>query len=357
MMKTLIYRASKWAGAFRMARRATQRGVRILAYHGLALADEGRFRPQLFMEVGAFRQRMEYLVRSGYPVLSLGDAIEGLARDRVPAGATVITFDDGFYSSWKAAVPILEELKLPATIYATTYYCTKGTPVFRLAVQYLFWRTTRTALDLAGLGLAETGTIRFSDAASADELMWRIIRHAESQMEEHQRVQLSQELGRRLEVDYAEMVQKRILTLMTAEEIQEAARRGLDVELHTHRHCLPVEPALVCREIDQNRDVLRPLVGYTPRHLCYPSGVHLEEHRPVLEQLGVLSATTCDPGWNYADTPPLSLRRFLDGNHVPQIVFEAEMCGFSELLRRARSRVTRLVGRDNPDRLRARSTT
>lgn len=343
MVKNLIYHTCRWTGCFKVARRATRGAVRILAYHGFALCDEGRFRPQLFMDVDRFRERMEYLVRNDYPVMSLAEAVERLRRNNVPPGATVITFDDGFYSIWKLAIPVLQELKLPATIYVTTYYCMKGTPVFRLVVQYMFWTTTKRDLDLTGLGLEDAGRVRFPDAASADAIMWRIIHYAESKMEEDQRVQLSEELGKRLEVDYAEIVEKRSLTLMTKDEIQDAARAGVDIELHTHRHHLPVDRRLLCQEIEQNREVLEPLVGYKLRHFCYPSGIYSEEHRPVLEQLGVVSATTCDAGLNYANTPPLTLSRFLDGNHISQIVFEAEMCGFADLLRSARSRVERLV--------------
>jgi hypothetical protein len=45
---------------------------------------------------------------------------------------------------------------------------------------------------------------------------------------------------------------------------------------------------------------------------------------------------------NGAETPRLALRRFLDGEDVAQIEFEAEISGFAELARQARSRLRKL---------------
>jgi peptidoglycan/xylan/chitin deacetylase (PgdA/CDA1 family) len=350
MLKKLIYHICKWTGCFYVARRLTRGGLRILAYHGFALCDEMGFRPLLFMDAAVFRRRMEYLVRRGYPVLSLDDAVGRLRSRSLPPCATTVTFDDGFYSIWKLAVPVLRKLRLPATIYVTTYYCLKGNPVFRLVIQYMFWKTAAKELDINNLGLREAGKAYFPDARSANDLAGKIIRYAESQMNEDQRVRLCEELGRRLEVDYADIARNRFLTLMTRDEIREAHRAGVDIQLHTHRHALPDEAALVGREIENNREVLEPLVGRRLRHFCYPSGVYHKDHLRPLTEAGVISATTCDAGLNYPDTLPLALHRFLDGNNVSWIEFEAEMSGFSDLLRKARLRLTRLAhrGGDGP---------
>jgi peptidoglycan/xylan/chitin deacetylase (PgdA/CDA1 family) len=286
---------------------------------------------------------MEYLVYKGYHVLSLDKAVEYMRRKTLPSDATVITFDDGFYSIWKMAIPVLQELNLPGTVYVTTYYCLKNNPVFRLVVQYMFWKTTMTELDLTNLGLEQKGVVRFLDTISIKEIMWKIIKYAESQMEEDQRVRLCKELGNRLVVDYAKIVEKRFLSLMTKDEVRKAAEAGVDIQLHSHRHNLPLQPELVRKEIEQNREVLEPLIGYRPRHFCYPSGIYDKDHLCPLAEMGVTSATTCNNGFNSPDTPPLALFRFLDGNTTSRIEFEAEVSGFAWLLRIVRSRLVQLV--------------
>lgn len=343
MVKKLLYHICKWTGGFYLARRFTRQGLRILAYHGFALGDEIDFQPLLFMDTSVFRERMNYLLRQGYPVLSLDDAVERLQAGNLPDCATTLTFDDGFHSIWKMAVPVLNDLKLPATIYVTTYYCLKGNPIFRLVIQYMFWKTTTTELDLNDLGLPEPGKVHFPDAESLNELAWRIIRYAESEMDEEQRVRLCEELGKRLNVNYSAIVKNRFFTLMTKEEIREASRAGVDIQLHTHRHALPTEAKLIAKEIEDNRELLEPLVGRRLHHFCYPSGIHHKDHLHSLREAEVKSGTTCQAGLNYSDAPPLTLNRFLDGNNVSWIEFEAEMSGFSDLLRKARYRLTQFI--------------
>ena len=85
------------------------------------------------------------------------------------------------------------------------------------------------------------------------------------------------------------------------------------------------------REIQQNREFLEALVGKKLQHLCYPSGVWSKQPWSWLDSLGIISATTCDPGLNYSQTPHLGLYRFLDADSISQIEFEAELTGFSEL--------------------------
>ena len=48
---------------------------------------------------------------------------------------------------------------------------------------------------------------------------------------------------------------------------------------------------------------------------------------------GIVSATTCQVGFNDQTTDPLALYRFLDQDDLHDIEFEAELAGFSELLR------------------------
>ena len=66
------------------------------------------------------------------------------------------------------------------------------------------------------------------------------------------------------------------------------------------------------------------------------------------------TATTCEPGLNSPSTPRLSLHRFLDGEDITQIEFEAEVSGFTELLRSVRNGF-RLYSTDSMDTLPARS--
>lgn len=328
---------SKWFGLFYLARYLTRKGLRILAYHSFVLADEAQFRPGLFITPTTFHKRMRFLSRKGFPVLKLEQALNFLDQAALPPCATVITIDDGFYSTYSRALEVLHEFSLPATVYVTTYYLLKEHPIFRLVVQYMFWKTKKEQVDLSKLGISSVGQITFNKNEEKENILWEIIRYGETQCNEVQRLDILRELGKCLGVEYHNIEQCRLLSLINPEELQKMVKNGIDIQLHTHRHRLPLDACVVSQEIADNRATLEPLVKNSLQHLCYPSGVWSEKHWPWLEAAGILSATTCDPGLNYGNTPRLALHRFLDGEDISQIEFESEMFGYSELLRRVKS--------------------
>jgi peptidoglycan/xylan/chitin deacetylase (PgdA/CDA1 family) len=343
-LKAAFLQVSKSLGLFSLARFVTRRGLRILCYHGFALSDESDFRPKLFMRRETFEARMRYLSKQGYPVLSLQQACNALANGSLPDAAVAITIDDGFYSVLRCAVPILKERSFPTTVYVTSYYVQQQNPVFRLAVQYMFWKTSENELDTAGLKVPFSGVLPLRPDERKDKTMWEIISFAETHLEEHERSILAYELGTRLGIDYQAIQETRKLGLLSAQEIRDLATDGVDIQLHTHRHKLPEEQDLVDREISQNREFLEPLVSKKLQHLCYPSGIWSQQQWPWLDRLGIVSATTCAPGLNYAETPRLGLRRFLDGENISQTEFEAELSGFSEIFRWARGVPPAILG-------------
>jgi peptidoglycan/xylan/chitin deacetylase (PgdA/CDA1 family) len=83
----------------------------ILAYH--SLDDSGSV---ISTPPSLFKRQMEFLAGSGIPVAPLDQAI------RQP-GSLAITFDDGFHNLLDHAIPLLDRLKLPATIFVVGDYC------------------------------------------------------------------------------------------------------------------------------------------------------------------------------------------------------------------------------------------
>jgi peptidoglycan/xylan/chitin deacetylase (PgdA/CDA1 family) len=332
-----LYRSAKACGLFRVSEALARDKLRILCYHGFSFLDEHRFRPGLFHTPDVFARRLTYMKKAGYTSVPLGEAVSRLYSGKLGSKDLVITIDDGFYSTEALALPLLEEHGFTATIYVTTYYMQHQNPIFRLAIQYMLWKTSKPALDLSDL-LPLPGCAGPTTDNGANNWIWKVIWHGETALDETARVELAREIGRRLDVDYEELAATRRLSLMNETEVRDLARRGIDIQLHTHRHRMPVELDLVRREISDNRKALEPLTPLAPLHLCYPSGVWSVERWPALEAEGVLTATTCEPGLNGRHTPRYALLRFLDAQTTPQITFEAEVSGFAPLLRRTMGR-------------------
>lgn len=330
-LKNVFLQTCRALGVFGLCRRLTRKPLRILCYHGFATRDEHEFRPQLFMKPSTFRARMAYLKRAGYPVIGLGEACERLRAGTLPANAVVVTIDDGFRNVHREALPILEEFAYPSTVYVTTYYVERNNPVFRLAVQYFFWKSRRPDADLEAAGMAAEAAAMGKRRADC----WDIIAHCEKACTEARRAEILPALGAHLGVDAGELERGSFLTLMNAAEVADTARRGMDVQLHTHRHRLPADQVGLEREIADNRRALAACgMKGELNHFCYPSGVWSRPQWPMLEALGIVSATTCEAGFNYPDTPAMGLRRFLDSEAIAPIEFEAELCGLLEILRK-----------------------
>lgn len=347
--KQAFLRISKLLGMFFLARIITRRGLRILCYHGFSLRDESDFSPETFMEPGTFCKHINLLIENRYPVISLDKALHLLDKKALPSCAVVITFDDGFKTIDTYGLPILREHCLPTTLFCTTYYCINQNPVFRLVIQYMFWKTHSLEIDLSGMKLPMSGLFSLRSAEDRDRIAWQIINYAEGMLHEDDRHRIGRELGRRLDVPYGEIVENGALSIMNPQDIERVAQEGIDIQLHTHRHNFPEVPIAAKTEIEDNRSVLEPILAKRLVHFCYPSGVWSERHFPILKQEGIESAATCDPGFNYSDTHRFALRRFLDGQHISTIEFEAELSGLMEIIRELRNKKRALFHQANRD--------
>jgi len=314
-LRILFLTLSKWLGGFIIARHITSHGLRILCYHGVSIEDEHLFRPSLFITREIFQERMRWLRRSRFPILHLAEAVERLRSGSLPPYATVITFDDGWYSSLIAANE-LSRHRLPATFYISSYYVKKQEPIFNLFVAYALWRARRQAVPLNGRNQTQTEIVQDS-----------------AKLGSAGRIEIMKRVAELTDVDYETVAASRRLGLMNEIEVARLASDGFNIELHTHRHHLDGTNEQLCNELCDNRIALEPIVGRPLEHFCYPSGRYSLGTFEILRQQGVKSAATCDVGFNYHGTDPLALRRILDSVTIPQIVFEAEMSGFMEILR------------------------
>jgi hypothetical protein len=169
----------------------------------------------------------------------------------------------------------------------------------------------------------------------------RVIDAAERSCSLADRQKLLRPIASALGLDFEEIFRDGRFRFLDAMQMKELADRGVDIELHTHTHRLPHETfEAMSLEISSNREQLKALTGRDTHHFCYPSGEYHARHAQWLERLGIASATTCDPGLNEQGTSPMLLKRYLDSELTPDIVFEAEICGLRDLLRRIRAAIS-----------------
>jgi peptidoglycan/xylan/chitin deacetylase (PgdA/CDA1 family) len=291
------------------------------------------------MDPRLLEQRFEMLKRGRYSVLPLGTGLERLQAGTLPPRSVAITFDDGTYDFYRQAYPLLKQYGFPVSVYQTTYYVDYQRPVYNLICSYMLWKS-RGKLIPDGRALGLTDPLDLRTEAGRHRVVHGLVELAKREdMTGRQKDGLAARLARLLEMDYEALVAKRILHMMNAQELQEIARNGVDVQLHTHRHRTPENEELFRREIRDNRERIRALVSSTPVHFCYPSGVYRSTFFEWLAKEQVVSATTCDVGLVSRRSHSLLIPRFVDNRYRTPIEFESWLSGVGDFLafRRAAS--------------------
>ena len=334
-MRLFTLYLARLLGLFALARWLTRSDLRILCYHGASLVDEHEYQPGLFITAATFRQRLRLLAAKRYPVLPLEEALTRLQAGNLPAGATVITIDDGWYGSYSIMGPALKEAKVPATLYMATYYMEKGTQVFNVAASYILWRARSKVLDLSKVHEKLQGIFSLASSSARERAVetleaWGNIQGA------GERQELLRALCAAVGIDWAQIEQRRQIQFTTPAEAQSLAVDGVSLQLHTHRHRWPRNRRLAEVEIADNRASLARITAQPAVHFCYPSGEYSEEQLPWLEEMGIRSAVTTDRGLARCSSRRLMLPRLLDSETVTLLEFEAELSGFREILRRMR---------------------
>jgi peptidoglycan/xylan/chitin deacetylase (PgdA/CDA1 family) len=324
------------AGVFGAASRSRWRSGRllILGYHGIAQEDEHLWNPSLFIAPEHLARRLRFLRALNFNILPLADALRRLSAGTLPDRSVAITFDDGYVDFYRQAVPILRAYGAPATVYLTTYYSENNRPVPGITAAYMIWKSRHFSGPL-------TTVPGFEGARIEDALQRLAISDAlgryfndERTLTADDKHRIIENLADEIRFDLRLFRRRRLAHVMTPNEARDVAAAGIDVQLHTHRHWVPNDEALIRREILDNRERIERITGQTATHFCYPSGIHYPEMLPWLRKLGISSATTCEAGLASADGDQLLLPRFLDHSGVSLVEFEAWASGVGSVLPR-----------------------
>lgn len=338
-VKRDILTTAKATGLFDVARRRSAHGLRILCYHGVWMGPASYPGDAMFMQTATFRRRLEIIRRCGYPVVSLADAAAALQGrgPSLPPAAIVITIDDGWFGTYRDMLPALEEFGMAATLYCDTAQLMEQRPIAHVMARYL----DRIAGSIPASERRQSIDV---DAAADARRMANDLSYP-SEMRDSAAHRLAAALG----LDLAQVCEARAFEYMTPAELRDAHSRGLDIQLHSHRHTLgDMSAAVIGDEIRQNRHILSEILGREPsdfKHFCYPSGLTNWSAPQSLSALGITTSVTTFPGLTWPDANLQLLPRLHDGENMSDLEFEAELSGFGDWLRRGKRLGERLTFR------------
>jgi len=288
-----------------MARRArnlafahARGGAIILVYHRITDAEVDPFR--ICVSPGHFVEHLDVLrtVATTVPLSTLS------RPGRLPPRCVALTFDDGYEDNLTAALPALERLEVPATVFAVT--ANQGSE---------FWwdrlsRVPPAAMEhwVQSLQL----TLGGRDLHRRDP---RRVVHAHLRaLDDPARNAALRQLG---DAGPAGTPEGRSLT--EAELRQLAASPLIEIGAHTHSHAdlAALNPEQQRREIEVNGERLEAITGHRPSSFAYPFGRFANftsETVRVLRELGFSAACTAEPGVVSRWTERLELPRLWVGD-------------------------------------------
>lgn len=288
----------------------------VIAFHGLRADSEpaGVQDADLHLPVSIFRAICEHLAAT-YRVMPLSEMAVRLQRgEKLPPRAVALSFDDGYASNYELAFPILQELKLPATIFLATGFLDGTAPLWFQEVDLAMEQGAR----LPGL-----------------ETLNDTLRHLKSLPNTALREQVKTLLSQ-VTLPPAPKV-TRPLTWAQVREMQHSG--GIEFGGHTHSHPILARCSVEQQrsEIQACRDRIHTELGELPRLFAYPNGGENDctsETLQLLTEAGFDSAWTMVSGRALAAQNSLLMPRYGSPSSIWEV--EATVSGAFELLRQWR---------------------
>lgn len=312
-IKSFARWTARVGGVFSLARALTAAYPRVVMYHNFC----GDTRPP-FDRTSArlFRHQLAYL-RRHYQPISLPDLGRRLAGGALPERAVALTVDDGHANFLRYALPLLQEMQIPATFFVLSQLSNSG--------EWLWtdkWMYVR-----------EHGT-RPSDATGADPNLDEL-RHLPAV----DRELCLEEFARRRGVQLPTRPPA-AYELVTWEDLKSLARSDLvDIGSHSRTHPLLADASAdeSWDEIDGSRRELERRLEVEIATFCFPTG-RPSDYRPdqveMVARAGYTCATAAHFGYVTEAANRFALPR-LGGVFGGMSRFRQELDGFEQLRRRS----------------------
>lgn len=326
-LKRIFLRVAKACGLFDFARWRLRGTVSIIAWHGVSIGDEHQLFADYFITPHTLNDRLAFLARH-FSIVSLDEAVRQLRQGQLQPRQVVLTFDDGDVSFLTHALPVLKQWQAPATVYVVSSGLHRRTTALNMAVRELLLRTA--AVQAPGELFADRQPRPIDTLVQRQQAGDLAVAAMNQRAEYAERLEFAQQIAKTLGLDWNRLFGDQHWDYMVADEVRQCGQAGFDIQLHSdlHRTTVEMQDDLL-EDTVRCRQQIEAVTGRDARDYCYPSGLWTRRCWPLLEQAGVRSAVTCRLGPNFPDTPLLALRRYVDGQSISQLEFEALVSGFS----------------------------
>ncbi|MBK6457704.1 MAG: polysaccharide deacetylase family protein [Gemmatimonadetes bacterium] len=318
-VRTALAHGACALGVDALARRARTPFLLIVCYHGVR-EDASPTRHWLLLARSVLERQLQWLGRH-YDVLLIDEALVRASHGgRRPMAA--ITFDDGYRSNSTLALPLLQSLGLPATVYLTTGSIDSGAMLWTTWLDLVLDALPAPPAWLPSRGGRGAGQVKEALKRAPSAEREALLARLREDVAADERVQAT--LARHAD-DFA---------MLTWEEVRASARTGvLSFGAHTVSHPIVsrLPDADVAREIGESMRRVGEQAGAVSRTFAYPNGRAIDfDARAVaaVRANGGIAAVTTMGGVNRPGSEPFALRRLVVGDgDVDEAMFRLRAAG------------------------------
>jgi peptidoglycan/xylan/chitin deacetylase (PgdA/CDA1 family) len=242
------------------------------------------------LEVSSFIRRLRWLLRHWHFV-SIDDLLSTESSTLNAKG--VLTFDDA-YTDWETVVvPLLEELRIPATFFITVDALDQTRLLWFDQVYSSFAEPSADRVVLGNLEGMEFSLNTTSQRVNAAVKVCDLLSRCEANSREKVVSELIEKLGRG-------PLRPETLYLSKQQAARIAEREWVTIGSHTlsHPNLLLLSIEDVRRELKESKRRLEQISGKPVRHLSYPNGFWNDRIAAIAKECGYWTASSTARGVN-----------------------------------------------------------
>lgn len=302
-----VIEAVAWARA-----RSALPNLAIVTYHHIADDDPASPFDRSIPDASPaqFRRQLELLARHMTPV-TLDDVLAALDGGRLPKNPVMVSFDDGYRSCADVALPILQDVGIPATFFIATSFVHDRT--------LYWWERIAVLLHLAAV---ERATLDYPVPLTFSPFEARIQKRLCDLVKNTPNLDVERYtdgLARALRVEWS-LERERTYAerlVMTWDQVRQLAAAGMHIGSHTKRHRVlqTLDDGSLVDELGGSRAELEARIGKPVRAIAYPVGRAVAKDpriRRALQATGYKAGFSNMSGVNTAwsrEVDPFDIRR------------------------------------------------
>ena len=302
----------------------------ILMFHSVVRDISRQLGQSIHVQEDVLRDMVRYLQSTCRDIVTLD---EGMRRLATPASRqfVVLTFDDGYRNNLTHALPVLEALGVPFTVYVNSNMVNGEGDVWWLGLRDLLLAQERVEMEPMDLTFS-TACVEEKCKALLLITDW-VHRDVENNSKALKRI-LS-----RYAIDMESIARKEALD---PEELRSLSRHELVTiggHAETHLPLNSLDEADAFGEMARNKQMLESVIQREVRHFAYPFGERntagAREAR-IAQSAGFVTAVTTRMGNLFREHAalPFMLPRLTVLNHDRNAQLAAKLAGVEKLLRR-----------------------